>query len=123
MPCCDAGALAALRGLHAPPDPGLIRLDVAAAVGLGLVLALLAAGAASAWSRRRASLRRAARGGPPAARVLAPPARRVALARLLRRLARTLGAPEAEDEAGRAATLDRILAADGFFSRGPGRAL
>ncbi|GJD51853.1 hypothetical protein OPKNFCMD_4612 [Methylobacterium crusticola] len=125
MPCCEA-ALADLRGLHAPPDPGLIRLDVAAALVLGLVLAGVAALLGARLARRRGPVRRAALAELAAARSLDPASRHVALARLVRRLARTLGVPEAGAEAGaeaeRAAGLDRRLSTD-FFSRGPGRAL
>ncbi|MFH6785293.1 MULTISPECIES: DUF4381 family protein [Methylobacterium] len=112
MPCCD-GALAGLRGLHAPPDPGLVRLDMLAAVIAGLALAALAAWLAPRWRGR--PIRRAALAELAAARALPPPERRVALARLSRRLARSLGV---EGPAG----LDAALRTD-FFGDGPGRAL
>lgn len=112
MPCCE-GALSSLRGLHAPPDPGLIRPEVLAAIALGLALAGLAA-----WLRPRFGarpVRRAALAELAAARGLPPSERRVALARLSRRLARSLGV---EGPAG----LDARLRTD-FFESGPGRVL
>ncbi|AWN48431.1 hypothetical protein DK419_20445 [Methylobacterium terrae] len=112
MPCCDA-ALAGLRGLHAPPDPALVRLDMLAAIGAGLALAALAAWLLPRWRAR--PIRRAALAELAAARALPPGERRVALARLARRLARSLGV---EGPAG----LDAALRTD-FFGRGPGRAL
>ncbi|KMO21888.1 DUF4381 family protein [Methylobacterium platani] len=112
MPCCDE-ALAGLRGLHAPPDPGLVRLDILAAIVAGLALAGLAAWL---WPRRRGRpIRRAALAELAAARTLPPDERRLALARLARRLARSLGV---EGPAG----LDARLRTD-FFRTGPGRAL
>ncbi|WP_336886922.1 DUF4381 family protein [Methylobacterium sp. SyP6R] len=106
-------ALAGLRGLHAPPDPGWIRPEILAAAAAGLALAALAAWLAPRWRAR--PIRRAALAELAAARALPPPERRVALARLSRRLARSL---EVEGPAG----LDRRLATD-FFGSGPGRAL
>jgi Domain of unknown function (DUF4381) len=112
MPCCEA-ALSGLRGLHAPPDPGLVRPEVLAAVALGLALAALAAWLRPRWCTR--PIRRAALAELAAARALPLPERRVALARLSRRLARSLGV---EEPAG----LDAALRTD-FFESGPGRAL
>ena len=60
MPCCEVppGALSTLRGLHLPPDPGLVRPGVLAAVVAGLALAGLVAWL---WPRWRARpVRRAA---------------------------------------------------------------
>ncbi|MGX7704054.1 DUF4381 family protein [Methylobacterium sp. Gmos1] len=112
MPCCEA-ALSGLRGLHPPPDPGLVRPEMLAAVVLGLALAALAAWLRPRWRAR--PVRRAALAELSAARALPPAERRVALARLSRRLARSLGV---EGPAG----LDAALRTD-FFGRGPGRAL
>ncbi|QRE75316.1 DUF4381 family protein [Methylobacterium aquaticum] len=121
MPCCEGAhaaqpiqaGLAGLRGLHAPPDPAWIRLDILAAVAAGLALAWLAVRLAPRWRGR--PIRRAALAELAAARALPPPERRVALARLSRRLARSLGV---EEPAG----LDAALRTD-FFGNGPGRAL
>ncbi len=115
MPCCEGAqaALAGLRGLHAPPDPGWIRPEILAAAALGLTLAGLAAWLAPRWRAR--PVRRAALAELAAARALPPPERRVALARLSRRLARSLGV---EGPAG----LDAALRTN-FFGSGPGRAL
>ncbi|TGD99321.1 DUF4381 family protein [Methylobacterium nonmethylotrophicum] len=115
MPCCEASqaALAALRGLHPPPDPGLVRPAILAAIALGLALAGLAA-----WLRprlRARPVRRAALAELAAARALPPGERRVALARLSLRLARSLGV---EGLGG----LDARLRTD-FFGSGPGRVL
>ncbi|KMO32824.1 hypothetical protein VQ02_22750 [Methylobacterium variabile] len=127
MPCCEAAqaaqpfeaaqpaqmALAGLRGLHLPPDPGLVRPEILAAIAGGLALAALAA-----WllpSLRARPVRRAALAELAAARALPAPERRVALARLSLRLARSLGV---EGPAG----LDACLRTD-FFGRGPGRML
>ncbi|TNC11383.1 DUF4381 family protein [Methylobacterium terricola] len=112
MPCCDE-ALAGLRGLHAPPDPGLVRLDMLAAIGAGLALAALAAWLLPRWRGR--PIRRAALAELAAARDLPPGERQVALARLSRRLARSLGVEGA-------AGLDARLGTD-FFRTGPGRTL
>lgn len=115
MPCCEVppGALSTLRGLHLPPDPGLVRPGVLAAVVAGLALAGLVAWL---WPRWRARpVRRAALAELAAARALPPAERRLALARLSRRLARSLGV---EGPAG----LDAALRTD-FFGRGPGRVL
>ncbi|ACA15901.1 conserved hypothetical protein [Methylobacterium sp. 4-46] len=132
MPCCDDGAapalraaLADLRGLHAPPDPGGLDLAVLAAIALGLALAALAVAARRLMSRQSTPVRRAALADLAAARGLDPPARLFAQARLVARLARALGA---EDGVGgrspedRAVALDRLLRTD-FFTAGPGRAL
>ncbi|AWB21614.1 DUF4381 domain-containing protein [Methylobacterium currus] len=125
MPCCEAGqaaqaiqggfqgGLAGLRGLHAPPDPGLVRPEILVAVALGLALAGLAAWLRPRWRAR--PIRRAALAELAAARALPILERRVALARLSRRLARSLGV---EGPAG----LDAALRTD-FFGSGPGRAL
>ncbi|MFE1597538.1 DUF4381 family protein [Methylobacterium sp. ID0610] len=125
MPCCEGApdpavraALADLRGLHPPPETGAVRLDVLAAIGIGLVLAALVLLAHAKWRRQKISVRRAALNELAAARGLDPAARLLAQARLLARLARTLGI-EGED---RAAALDRLFATD-FFTAGPGRAL
>ncbi|ACL56014.1 DUF4381 family protein [Methylobacterium nodulans] len=125
MPCCEGAlspavqaALADLRGLHPPPETGSLRLDVLAAIALGLILAALVLAAQAAMRRRRMSVRRAALAELAASRGLDPPGRLVAQARLLARLARTLGI-EGED---RAAAFDRLFATD-FFTAGPGRAL
>ncbi|MET7246431.1 DUF4381 family protein [Methylobacterium sp. EM32] len=112
MPCCEA-ALSSLRGLHAPPDPGLVRPEVLTAIALGLALAGLAAWLRPRWGAR--PIRRAALAELAAARALPLPERRVALARLSRRLARSLGV---EGPAG----LDARFRTD-FFGSGPGRAL
>ncbi|MGY2048211.1 DUF4381 family protein [Methylobacterium sp. JK268] len=130
MPCCEGvltpemrAALADLRGLHPPPDPGGLRLDVLAAVAAGLALAALGL-ALRAWlRRRRPSVRRAALADLAASRTLDPPGRLLAQARLAARLARTLGQdrPEPGPES-RARALDRLLRTD-FFTAGPGRAL
>lgn len=118
MPCCEGAqsiqaTLAGLRGLHAPPDPGWIRPEILAAVTLGLALAGLAAWLTPRWRAR--PIRRAALADLAAARALPPQERRVALARLSRRLARSLGVEGA-------AGLDARLGTD-FFGSGPGRAL
>lgn len=115
MPCCEEAraALAGLRGLHAPPDPELVRPGILVAVAIGLALAGLAAWLLPRWRAR--PIRRAALAELAAARALPPDERRVALARLSLRLARSLGV---EGPAG----LDAALRTD-FFGHGPGRAL
>ncbi|MDN3626506.1 DUF4381 family protein [Methylobacterium isbiliense] len=125
MPCCEGAltpaaqaALADLRGLHPPPDPGGLRLDVLAAIGLGLLLAAVTLLLRGWLARRRVSVRRAALADLAASRGLDPAARLLAQARLVARLAATLGAEGADP----AAALDRLLATD-FFTAGPGRAL
>src|SRR4051794_14284679 len=72
----------------------------------------------------RAGVRRAALREFKATRELAPDARLVAQARLLRRVARTLEGEAAASERGEAwaSRLDRLFATD-FFSRGAGRVL
>ena len=54
MPCCEVppGALSTLRGLHLPPDPGLVRPGVLAAVVAGLALAGLVAWLWPRWRAR-----------------------------------------------------------------------
>lgn len=91
-----------------------IALGFTAALALGLLRHLAA--------RRRASVRRAAQAELAAAAVLPPAQRRVAQARLLRRLARTLQGDAAAQAKGAdwAATLDRLFATT-FFTAGAGR--
>ncbi|GJE46377.1 DUF4381 domain-containing protein [Methylobacterium soli] len=117
-------SLDGLRGLHLPSAAGTIQGEIVAAVALGFLAALLVGLARALRGRRRASLRRAALRELDAARALAPEARLVAQARLLRRVARTLegDAATAERGAAWAARLDRIFATD-FFGQGAGRVL
>ena len=121
----DTGvSLDQLRGLHLPSQAGAIQGEVVVAVALGFLAALLVGLVRALRGRRRATLRRAALRELDAARALAPEARLVAQARLLRRVARTLEGDAAAAERGEAwaARLDRIFATD-FFSRGAGHVL
>ncbi|WP_292512026.1 DUF4381 family protein [Methylobacterium sp.] len=114
-----------LRGIHLPTgSAGAVQGEIALAIALGFLAALLVA--AIAWWRRRrsASLRRIALDELAAARGLPAEARLVAQARLLRRLVRTMRGEGAADAKGAewSATLDRIFATT-FFSQGAGRVL
>lgn len=114
-----------LRGLHLPGGAaGAVQGEIVAAVALGFLAALLVGLVRYLRGRARVTVRRAALAELAGTRSLAPEARLVAQARLLRRLARTL----AGDEAARAdgtdwgAHLDALLATE-FFTKGAGRVL
>lgn len=114
-----------LRGLHMPAGPaGAVQGEIALAVAAGFLAALLVGLVRALRIRARASVRRAALRELAAGRALAPEARLVAQARLLRRLVRTLKGDAAADAKGGewALVLDRLLATD-YFSRGAGRVL
>ncbi|CAO4138325.1 hypothetical protein LPLAFNJD_LOCUS149 [Methylorubrum aminovorans] len=116
--------LSALRGLHLPTGgTGAVQPEMVAAIALGFGLALLVGGIRLLRARRGASLRRAALRELARAARLEPEARRVAQARLLRRVVRTLKGEEAARARGPAwaATLDATFGTD-FFRTGPGRA-
>ena len=114
-----------LRGLHLPGGAaGAVQGEIVAAVAVGFLAALLVGLARYLRARARATVRRAALAELAGTRSLAPEARLVAQARLLRRLVRTL----AGDEAARAVgadwgrRLDASLATE-FFTTGAGRVL
>ncbi|MFD1356229.1 DUF4381 family protein [Methylorubrum suomiense] len=116
--------LSALRGLHLPSGGGgVVQPEVVAAIALGFGLALLVGLIRILRARRGASVRRAALRELALARGLAPEPRRVAQARLLRRLVRTLKGEAAARARGAAwaETLDATFATD-FFRNGPGQA-
>ncbi|MBB5763588.1 DUF4381 family protein [Methylorubrum rhodesianum] len=115
--------LSALRGLHLPTGgSGAVQPEMVAAIVLSFGLALLVGGIRLLRARRGASLRRAALRELALAARLEPEARRVAQARLLRRVVRTLKGEEAARARGPAwaATLDATFGTD-FFRSGPGR--
>ncbi|MBB2963163.1 DUF4381 domain-containing protein [Methylobacterium sp. R2-1] len=115
--------LSALRGLHLPTGGNsAVQPEMVAAIVLGFALALLVGLIRLLRARRGASLRRAALRELALASQLEPEARRVAQARLLRRVVRTLKGEEAARTRGPAwaATLDTTFATD-FFRNGPGR--
>jgi hypothetical protein len=124
MTPADAPAsLDQLRGLHLPADAaGAAQGPVVLAMALGFTAALLVGLVRLLRARRQASVRRAALRELAAANALPPGPRRVAQARLLRRLARTLRGDAAAATQGDAwaATLDGLFATD-FFTKGAGR--
>lgn len=111
-----------LRGLHLPAEAGGTQGAVMLAIALGFTAALALGLLRHLATRRRASVRRAALAELAAAGALPPEQRRVAQARLLRRLARTLQGDAVADRQGAAwgAALDRLFATT-FFTTGPGR--
>ncbi len=120
-----AAALASLRGLHLPKGAtGAVQGEVVAAIALGFAAALAVGLLRWLRARQRASLRRAALAELAASAELDPQSRRVAQARIVRRLVRSLKGEAAAAERGAvwAATLDRTFDTD-FFSRGAGRSL
>ncbi len=117
--------LSTLRGLHLPTGgSGAVSPEMTAAIALGFGLALLVGLIRLVRARRGASVRRAALRELALANHLEPEARRVAQARLLRRLVRTLKGEDAARTSGPAwaETLDATFATD-FFRDGPGRTL
>ncbi|MGX5774066.1 DUF4381 family protein [Methylorubrum zatmanii] len=115
--------LSALRGLHLPTGGGgAVQPEMVAAIALGFGLALLVGLIRLVRARRGLSLRRTLLRELTRAEALEPEARRVAQARLLRRVVRTLKGEEAAGARGSAwaATLDDTFATD-FFRNGPGR--
>ncbi|MCJ2034204.1 DUF4381 family protein [Methylobacterium sp. J-068] len=111
-----------LRGLHLPAETGGLQGAVMLAIALGFAAALALGLLRLLRARRRDSIRRAALRELAAANALPPEPRRVAQARLLRRLARTLQGDAAADARGAAwgTVLDRLFATT-FFTQGPGR--
>ena len=115
--------LSSLRGLHLPTGGNsAVQPEMVAALVLGFSLALLVGLIRLVRARRGASVRRAALRELALAQNLEPEARRVAQARLLRRVVRTLKGEAAAGTSGTAwaATLDTTFATD-FFRSGPGR--
>ncbi|CAO4137525.1 DUF4381 domain-containing protein [Methylorubrum extorquens] len=115
--------LSTLRGLHLPTGGNsAVQPEMVAALALGFSLALLVGLIRLVRARRGASVRRAALRELALAQNLEPEARRVAQARLLRRVVRTLKGEAAAGTSGTAwaATLDTTFATD-FFRSGPGR--
>ena len=115
--------LSTLRGLHLPTGGNsAVQPEMVAALVLGFSLALLVGLIRLVRARRGASVRRAALRELALAQNLEPEARRVAQARLLRRVVRTLKGEAAAGTSGTAwaATLDTTFATD-FFRSGPGR--
>jgi hypothetical protein len=120
-----APSLDQLRGLHLPGGAaGVLQGEVVAAACLGFLAALLVGLARYLRGRARAGLRRAALAELARSRGLDPEARRVAQARLLRRLVRSLGGDAGirADGADWGGRLDALFRTD-FFTRGAGRAL
>ena len=117
-------SLEALRPLHLPTGGGAVSGAVVAAIATGFAAALLVGLVRWLRARRHASVRRAALDALALTTALEPEARRVAQARLLRRLVRTLDGEAAAAERGEAwgRTLDRVFAT-GFFGAGAGRVL
>ncbi len=116
--------LSALRPLHLPTGGGgAVQPEVVAAIAIGFGLALLVGLIRIVRARLGTSVRRAALREFALAKNLPPEARRVAQARLLRRLVRTLKGEEAARARGPAwaETLDTTFATD-FFRSGPGQA-
>lgn len=114
-----------LRGLHLPTgSAGSIQGEIALAVALGFLAALLVGLVRWLQRRAKASIRRSALNELAVTRQLPPEARLVAQARLLRRLVRTLQGDAAADAKGEAwsAVLDRLFSTT-YFSRGAGRVL
>lgn len=116
--------LSALRGLHLPTGGTGIQGAVVAAIAAGFALALLVGLVRALQARRSASLRRAALRELARTAALEPEARRVAQARLLRRVVRSLKGEAAAASRGEAwaSILDQTFATT-FFSRGGGRLL
>ncbi len=117
--------LTALRPLHLPTGGGgAVQPEVVAAIAVGFGLALLVGLIRISRARLGASVRRAALRELALAQNFPPEPRRVAQARLLRRLVRTLKGEEAARARGPAwaETLDATFATD-FFRSGPGQAL
>ncbi|UYW27029.1 DUF4381 domain-containing protein [Methylorubrum extorquens] len=115
--------LSTLRGLHLPTGGNsAVQPEMVAALAFGFSLALLVGLIRLVRARRGASVRRAALRELASAQNLEPEARRVAQARLLRRVVRTLKGEAAAGTSGAAwaATLDTTFATD-FFRSGPGR--
>jgi len=115
--------LSTLRGLHLPSGGNsAVQPEMVAALALGFSLALLVGLIRLVRARRGASVRRTALRELALAQNLEPEARRVAQARLLRRVVRTLKGEAAAGTSGAAwaATLDTTFATD-FFRSGPGR--
>lgn len=122
-PLASPTDLTQLRGLHLPADAASsTQGEVVLAIALGFVAALLVGLVRLIRTRSKASVRASALRGLAETRALAPEARLIAQARLLRRLARTLAGDEAASTHGAdwAATLDRLFATD-VFSKGAGR--
>ncbi|CAO4138561.1 DUF4381 domain-containing protein [Methylorubrum thiocyanatum] len=120
----NAPDLSTLRGLHLPTGgTSAVQPEMVAALALGFGLALLVGLIRLVRARRAVSVRRTALRELALAARLEPEARRVAQARLLRRVVRTLKGEEAARSRGPAwaATLDATFATD-FFRSGPGRA-
>ena len=117
--------LSTLRGIHLPTGGGsALQGEVVAAIALGFAAALLVGLLRLLRARMQASTRRAALRELALAHNLDPETRRVAQARLLRRVVRTLRGDEAAASRGAtwARELDGTFATD-FFSRGAGQAL
>lgn len=118
-------ALASLRELHLPTGGGgIVQGEILAAIALGFAAALFFGAFRLVRARMRDTIRRAALRELASANAREPGERRVAQARLLRRVVRTLSGDA--DAAARgsdwAAVLDRTFATR-FFSEGAGRAL
>lgn len=116
--------LSALRGLHLPAAQGGLQSEVVTSIVLGFLAALLVGAYRLLRARMSASVRRAALAELKRAAALDPENRRVAQARLLRRLVGTLRGQDAASGKGQAwaGTLDQTFATD-FFSRGAGSVL
>ncbi len=120
-----ATALASLRDLHLPTGGGgLVQGEILAAIASGFAAALLFGLFRLLRARLRDTTRRAALRELALANALEPGERRVAQARLLRRVVRTVSGDGAAVSQGAdwAACLDRTFATR-FFSEGAGRIL
>ncbi|SFG42035.1 protein of unknown function [Methylobacterium gossipiicola] len=123
IPADAPASLDQLRGLHLPADAaGAAQGPVVLAMVLGFTAALLVGLVRVLRARQRVSLRRVALRELADANTLPPGPRRVAQARLLRRLVRTLRGDAAASAQGAAwaATLDGLFATD-FFTKDAGR--
>ncbi len=111
--------LSALHSLHLPTGGTGVQGAVVAAIAAGFALALLVGLVRVLQARRSASLRRAALRELARTAALEPEARRVAQARLLRRVVRSLKGEAAAASRGEAwaSILDQTFATT-FFSRG-----
>ncbi|MFC7400532.1 DUF4381 domain-containing protein [Chelatococcus sp. GCM10030263] len=115
--------LAGLRGLHLPAEgPLSLSGQIGLVIAVGLLAALAIAAAVGFLARRRISVRLSALRMLEAARRLDAPERLLVQAKLLRRLARTLGGTAVARAKGKAWAehLDRIFATT-FFTAGAGR--
>lgn len=125
-PAASPHSLDQLRELHLPGNAaGAIQGEIVVAIALGFAAALIVGVVRYLRVRARTTLKRSALRELEAANALEPvEARRVAQARLLRRLVRTMQGDEAASLKGKdwATRLDSLFKTD-LFSRGAGTVL